>query len=79
MKFFEFLARIAEEKFPVRIDYREYNGCVDVEVDAFFERWVVSFGEVDLLISLFIKILMRQIMKMLTYWNHCLIVLSELG
>ena len=45
MKFFEFLAQMREERFPLRIDYREHMGCVDVEVEAFSERWVVSFDE----------------------------------
>ena len=45
MKLFEFLAQMREEKFPLRIDYRENIGCVDVEVEAFSERWVVSFDE----------------------------------
>jgi len=45
MKLFDFLAQMSEEKFPLRIDYREHIGCVDVEVEAFSERWVVSFDE----------------------------------
>ena len=45
LKLFDFLAQMSEEKYPVRIDYREHMGCVDVEVDAFSERWIVSFDE----------------------------------
>ncbi|WP_445428663.1 hypothetical protein [Alishewanella sp. HL-SH05] len=45
MKLFDFLALMSEEKYPIRIEYREHMGCIDVEVDAFSERWVVSFDE----------------------------------
>ncbi len=45
MKLFEFLAHMSEEKFPLRLNYREHIGCVDVEVEAFSERWIVSFDE----------------------------------
>lgn len=45
MKLFEFLAQMRKEKFPLRIDYREHIGCVDVEVETFSERWIFSFDE----------------------------------
>jgi len=43
MKLFEFLERISQEKFPIRLEYNE--NWVNVEVNAFYERWVVSFDE----------------------------------
>ncbi|OJI36689.1 hypothetical protein VVDAL7940_02144 [Vibrio vulnificus] len=42
MKLFEFLERITKEKFPFQINYIEWSGCVDVDVNAFTERWIVS-------------------------------------
>ncbi|HFQ4994762.1 TPA: hypothetical protein ACGUUK_004551 [Vibrio vulnificus] len=45
MKLFEFLERITKEKFPFQINYIEWSGCVDVDVNAFTERWIVSFDE----------------------------------
>ncbi|HAS6022147.1 hypothetical protein ACNO65_21995 [Vibrio campbellii] len=45
MKLFEFLEKMTEERFPIRVNYIEWSGCIDVEVDAFSERWVVSFDE----------------------------------
>jgi hypothetical protein len=43
MKLFEFLERISQEKFPIRLEYNEK--WINVEVDAFYERWVVSFDD----------------------------------
>ncbi len=45
MKLFEFLERVTKEKFPFQINYIEWSGCVDVDVNAFTERWIVSFDE----------------------------------
>ncbi|MCP3930935.1 MAG: hypothetical protein GY705_17760 [Bacteroidetes bacterium] len=45
MKLFEFIKRISKEKFPIRLEYKESLDCVDVEVDTFSEKWVVSFDE----------------------------------
>ncbi|ELU4011398.1 hypothetical protein QPB16_004331 [Vibrio vulnificus] len=45
MKLFEFLERMTEEMFPFQVNYIEWSGCIDVDVDAFSERWIVSFDE----------------------------------
>ena len=44
MKLFEFLKFIEKEKYPIRLEYMD-SGWINVEVDAFTERWVVSFDE----------------------------------
>lgn len=43
MKLFEFLEKMSHEKYPVKLNYVEWSGCIEVEVDAFSERWIVSF------------------------------------
>ncbi|MCW4439924.1 hypothetical protein [Vibrio splendidus] len=45
MKLFDFLEQMTKEKFPFQVNYIEWSSCIDVEVNAFSERWIVSFDE----------------------------------
>lgn len=47
MNLFEFLDKISKEKFPFHLHYVEWSSTVEVHVDAFYERWVVSFNQND--------------------------------
>ncbi|NOX84482.1 MAG: hypothetical protein GXO86_00725 [Chlorobi bacterium] len=44
MKLLEFLERINREKFPFTLHYVGENDRIEVEIDAFFEKWVVIFA-----------------------------------
>jgi hypothetical protein len=43
MKLFEFLKRASKEGFGIQIKYFDSTSSVEVHVDAFYEKWIVSF------------------------------------
>jgi hypothetical protein len=45
MKLLEFLKRVSKEKFDIQIKYFDSTSSVEVQVDAIYEKWVVSFDE----------------------------------
>lgn len=45
MTLFEFLLKVTKEKYPYRLRYAEATSCVEVDVDAFSEKWLVTFDE----------------------------------
>lgn len=45
MKLQWFLQQLDIEKFPFRIEFNGGGGWIDVIVDAFYERWVISFDD----------------------------------
>lgn len=45
MKLLEFLNQVSKDKFDIQIKYFNYGSLFEVEVDAIYEKWVVSFDK----------------------------------
>ena len=45
MKLFEFLEKLSKERYSFTLKHHESINCITVEVDAFSEKWIVSFTE----------------------------------